>query len=436
MDHPAWKIVAAIVLLSALVIQREGLITIGCTDEVKGRIRILEEGFDKTRTSVCDPNLLKIGAPMTPTRVTPFGAKGAATERAHWLARVDEASTGRCASVSTTAHPTLVRVRQRAVNPERQRLFSVLSGFMSSVEVEVIYCDFEAAVIVVCRRHFYQAKVQESSSHLCQSVYRKLCKSGMQARYCEDEEFAVQSNDDSCLLNPWSFLRCLKDEQALQELKMAQLDAGQRPPHLAQKYKDVNERLYRALEEHFTGSPPCMYSRVEALDRYPRVRPHKWRPPLFHGPPDLLAGGRVIGQTLLPGKEGWGGGGAEKGRGGGNCLALTDSLEKGGTGAAVRALRRTAGTAATRLLEWNECYNHEVFEQCLDASNHQIKEPEDSGKLSREDVECRMIRNQMGCMPSAATGCPPSTRLALEAMRNYGSTWLDIEDCPRPGGGN
>ncbi|CAN8031998.1 unnamed protein product [Ixodes persulcatus] len=88
------------------------------------------------------------------------------------------------------------------------------------------------------------------------------------------------------------------------------------------------------------------------------------------------------------------------------------------------------------LLEWNECYNHEVFEQCLDASNHQIKEPEDSGKLSREDVECRMIRNQMGCMPSAATGCPPSTRLALEAMRNYGSTWLDIEDCPRPGGGN
>ncbi|KAG0443236.1 hypothetical protein HPB47_015148, partial [Ixodes persulcatus] len=37
----------------------EGLITIGCTDEVKGRIRILEEGFDKTRTSVCDPNLLK-----------------------------------------------------------------------------------------------------------------------------------------------------------------------------------------------------------------------------------------------------------------------------------------------------------------------------------------------------------------------------------------
>ncbi|CAN8009609.1 unnamed protein product [Ixodes pacificus] len=88
------------------------------------------------------------------------------------------------------------------------------------------------------------------------------------------------------------------------------------------------------------------------------------------------------------------------------------------------------------LLDWNECYNQEVLDQCLDASHHQIRELEGSGKFSRKDVECRMIRNEMDCMPSAATGCPPSTSLALEALENYGSTRLDIEDCPRPGGGN
>uniref|UniRef100_A0A090XAV8 Putative secreted protein n=2 Tax=Ixodes ricinus TaxID=34613 RepID=A0A090XAV8_IXORI len=81
-------------------------------------------------------------------------------------------------------------------------------------------------------------------------------------------------------------------------------------------------------------------------------------------------------------------------------------------------------------------YNDEVFEQCLDSSDHQIKELEGSGKLSKKDAECRMIRNEMDCIPSAATGCPPSTSLALEALRNYGSTRLDLEDCPRPGGGN
>uniref|UniRef100_A0A4D5RHY2 Putative conserved secreted protein n=1 Tax=Ixodes scapularis TaxID=6945 RepID=A0A4D5RHY2_IXOSC len=88
------------------------------------------------------------------------------------------------------------------------------------------------------------------------------------------------------------------------------------------------------------------------------------------------------------------------------------------------------------LLEWSECLNEEAFELCLDASDHRIKELEGSGKLSRKDAECRMLWNEMDCVLSAATGCPPSTSLAIEAMRNYGSTRLYIEDCPRPGGGN
>uniref|UniRef100_A0A4D5RRK0 Putative conserved secreted protein n=1 Tax=Ixodes scapularis TaxID=6945 RepID=A0A4D5RRK0_IXOSC len=88
------------------------------------------------------------------------------------------------------------------------------------------------------------------------------------------------------------------------------------------------------------------------------------------------------------------------------------------------------------LLDWNECYNKEVVDQCLDASHHQIKELEDSEKFSQKDDECRMIWNEMDCMPLAATGCTQSANLALEAIRNYGSTRRDIEDCPRSGGGN
>ncbi|KAH9359853.1 hypothetical protein HPB48_002452 [Haemaphysalis longicornis] len=73
-----------------------------------------------------------------------------------------------------------------------QRLFSVLAGMVSNVACEVMYSDFEAAAITACARHFPQTRMQGCFFHLCQSVYRKLCKFGMQARYSNDEEFAVQ----------------------------------------------------------------------------------------------------------------------------------------------------------------------------------------------------------------------------------------------------
>ncbi|KAG0419516.1 hypothetical protein HPB47_004043 [Ixodes persulcatus] len=66
-----------------------------------------------------------------------------------------------------------------------------------------------------------------------------------------------QSNVDCCLPDLWAFLMCLKDEQALQELRMAQLDVEQPPPRLAKKYKDANDRIYEVLEEHFIGSLRC-----------------------------------------------------------------------------------------------------------------------------------------------------------------------------------
>lgn len=56
--------------------------------------------------------------------------------------------------------------------------FSVLSGLMSSVKVEVIYRDIESTVIEACRTHVSQARVQECFFHLCRSVYRKLYQLG------------------------------------------------------------------------------------------------------------------------------------------------------------------------------------------------------------------------------------------------------------------
>ncbi|CAN7990398.1 unnamed protein product, partial [Ixodes pacificus] len=63
-----------------------------------------------------------------------------------------------------------------------------------------------------------------------------------------------QSNVDCCLPNLWASFRCLKDEQAFQELKMAQLDLGQQPPRLPRKYREVNERISRILEDHRSSS--------------------------------------------------------------------------------------------------------------------------------------------------------------------------------------
>lgn len=68
---------------------------------------------------------------------------------------------------------------------------------------------------------------------------------------------SVQCNDDCSLPNLWNFLRCIKEEQALQEVKMAQLNMGLQPLRLARKYEETNEcvaiisqRAYQYLCSH------------------------------------------------------------------------------------------------------------------------------------------------------------------------------------------
>ncbi|CAN7943820.1 unnamed protein product, partial [Ixodes hexagonus] len=53
------------------------------------------------------------------------------------------------------------------------------------------YRDFESAAIIASSNIFPQARVQGCFFHLCQAVYRKVCKLGFQTHYGSDEDFAV-----------------------------------------------------------------------------------------------------------------------------------------------------------------------------------------------------------------------------------------------------
>ncbi|XP_040078145.1 uncharacterized protein LOC120849914 [Ixodes scapularis] len=95
-------------------------------------------------------------------------------------------------AVPLCCDPAYVRFAYEQGGLKLPAIFSVLSGFTSSVEVGVIYCDFRATVIAASRRHFSQARVQGYFFTLCQSVYQKLCKLGLQVRYRQVEVFAAQ----------------------------------------------------------------------------------------------------------------------------------------------------------------------------------------------------------------------------------------------------
>lgn len=80
--------------------------------------------------------------------------------------------------------------------------------------MELVYCDFESAAIIAAGNIFPQARVQGCFFHLCQAVYRKLCKLGFQTRYGTDEDFAVLVSSDirlrgiiTILMNIFKFVR-------------------------------------------------------------------------------------------------------------------------------------------------------------------------------------------------------------------------------------
>ncbi|KAH9359980.1 hypothetical protein HPB48_018468 [Haemaphysalis longicornis] len=202
------------------------------------------------------------------------------------------------------------------------RFFTILSSILAQPALELAYCDFESAAIIAAGNIFRQVRVQGCFFHLCQAVYRKLCKLGFQTRYGSDEDFAVQVRmlpalaflppaevaeafEDVMTRFPpealqialyfedtyigrrrrngllsatfptsiWSvhrsvveglprtnnsaeaWHRSFQKEQSLQEMRIAQLDAGQQPPGLPAKYRALNARILRVLEDHDSARP-------------------------------------------------------------------------------------------------------------------------------------------------------------------------------------
>ncbi|CAN7947230.1 unnamed protein product, partial [Ixodes pacificus] len=75
---------------------------------------------------------------------------------------------------------------------------------------------------------------------------------------------SFQTNINCTRPSIWSFLGCVQKEQSLQEMRIAQLDAGQQPSGLAAKYRALNERIVRVLDDHESDRP---LSTVESIAR-------------------------------------------------------------------------------------------------------------------------------------------------------------------------
>ncbi|KAM7315741.1 uncharacterized protein ISCGN_005524 [Ixodes scapularis] len=216
-----------------------------------------------------------------------------------------------------------------------RRFVDVLLSHVGTHCVEVVYTDFEIAAINAIKAMAPSARIQGCFFHLSQSVYRKVCSSGLQSRYNADEEFAVkmrmlpalaflpisdipeafqdlvevfpseaahvadyfedvyigrprrngmstaiflptvwsvgestlaemprtnnsietwhrglQSNVGCSSPNIWAFLGCVKREQSLTEMKLAQAEGGTTSSRVSKKHADCNERLHIVVSRY------------------------------------------------------------------------------------------------------------------------------------------------------------------------------------------
>ncbi|XP_077544546.1 uncharacterized protein LOC144157403 [Haemaphysalis longicornis] len=73
----------------------------------------------------------------------------------------------------------------------------------------------------------------------------------------------LQSNVGCCSPNIWTFLACLKREQALTEMKLAQAEGGTTPSRVSKKHADCNQRL-QAVIRHYSNTNPLATLRAAA----------------------------------------------------------------------------------------------------------------------------------------------------------------------------
>lgn len=72
------------------------------------------------------------------------------------------------------------------------RFFTAVIDNIGPCAARTLYTDFEMAAINAARDTISEVQIQGCFFHLAQSVYRKLCALGFQARYATDETFAVK----------------------------------------------------------------------------------------------------------------------------------------------------------------------------------------------------------------------------------------------------
>lgn len=121
------------------------------------------------------------------------------------------------------------------------RFFTILSSILAQPALELAYCDFESAAIIAAGNIFRQVRVQGYFFHLCQAVYRKLCKLGFQTRYGSDEDFAVQVS--SCISAGFdkggdSYGTCIQFQ-----VRMLPALAFLPPAEVAEAFEDVMTRF-------------------------------------------------------------------------------------------------------------------------------------------------------------------------------------------------
>ncbi|XP_040067534.1 uncharacterized protein LOC115321405 [Ixodes scapularis] len=75
-----------------------------------------------------------------------------------------------------------------------RRFFQAVIDNIGPCAAQTLYTDFEMAAINAARDTISEVQIQGCFFHLAQSVYRKLCPLGFQARYATDETFAVKDS--------------------------------------------------------------------------------------------------------------------------------------------------------------------------------------------------------------------------------------------------
>lgn len=219
-----------------------------------------------------------------------------------------------------------------------RRFFAALLNAMGRHSIEVVYSDFEIAAMNAVQDLIPSARIQGCFFHLSQSVYRRVCASGLQSTYNTQEDFAVlmrmfpslaflptaeipeafqdllevipveavpvanyfedtyvgrprrnglcsalfppevwsvrestledmprtnnsveawhrgfQRNVGCTAPNLWFFLDCLKKEQSLTEMKIAQAQGGTTLTRVSKKHADCNKRI-RFIVENYSST--------------------------------------------------------------------------------------------------------------------------------------------------------------------------------------